>query len=152
MNCAATYTYNDADFREIFPALDNPTLYPAKILQMYWDQAGTIIKNTTYGFLAQQSGAMPMNLMTAHLAAIGRLIASGQSPSLPSAATIDKVSVTLVPPPTKDMFDWWLATTPYGQQLLAMLSMAAVGGLYAPGSLGRQGFFASGANDYGGYW
>lgn len=148
MTCPATYLYNDDTFRKMFRALDNAAIYPQVILQMYWDQAGTIISNTSYGFLAAQGGPMAMNLMTAHLAALSQMIANGEVPQIATGASIDKISVTLEAPPTKSMFDWWLATTPYGMQLLAMMGVASAGGFYTPGSIGRAGFFAGGANGY----
>ncbi len=78
--------------------------------------------------------------MTAHLAKIGDMIASGEAPSIVNASTIDKISVTLTPPPAKNQFQWWLNTTPYGAQLLTLLSMAAVGGIYTGGSPERSAF------------
>lgn len=146
MNCAPTYSYNDALFRQQFAEFDSATTYPETLLQNYWDQAGTIVANTTYGFLAQMGGPMALNLLTAHLAKLFTIIGAGETPGIVTSATIDRVSVTLEPPPAKSQFEWWLNQTPYGAQLLVMLNIAGNGGLYTPGSLGRAGFFASGTN------
>lgn len=74
-----------------------------------------------------------LTLLTAHLAALGVLIAAGQVPGLVQTATVDKVSVSLTPPPILTQFQWWLSLTPYGQQLLALLQVASVGGIYIGG-------------------
>ena len=150
MACASSYIYNDATFRAQFPQLSDMTTYPEATLQMYWDQAGGIVQNTTYGFLPQTSGSAALYLLTAHLAYIGNLLINGQTPTVTTAAGIDKISVTLLPPPAKDFFQFWLSSSPYGLQLLAILEVAAVGGFYSPGSLGRQGFTGNGA--WGGAW
>lgn len=146
MPCPApSYIFNVTQFRTMYPAFSNATTFPDETLQMYWDQVGGIIANTTYGFLPQQSGPMALYLLTAHLADIGNMILSGQTPTVTTAAGIDKISVTLLPPPAKDFFQFWLSSTPYGVQLLALLDAASVGGFYTPSGLGRLGFSGGGA-------
>lgn len=145
---AATYNYDDTLFRTQFPAFEDATAFPTPTLQMYWDSAGTIITNTTYGAIAQQGGPMALNLMTAHLAALSVMIANNELPAIPISAGIDKINITTEPPPLKTQFQYWLSTTPYGQQLLAMLQVASVGGLYVPGGLGKQGFTSPAMSRY----
>lgn len=129
--------FNTALFRTKFPAYSNATLYPDATLQMNFDTAALYINNQSGGCycggmnIPQQTQAL--YLMTAHLTALGVLIAGGETPGLVDAATIDKVSVTLEPPPVKTQWQWWLSLTPYGQQLLALLQIASVGGWYAGG-------------------
>ena len=80
--------------------------------------------------------------MTAHLLALSVMIASGNTPGVMVAATIDKISITLEPPPAPNAWQYWLQTTPYGQQLLALLQVASVGGFYAASGVpGRAGFW-----------
>lgn len=79
-------------------------------------------------------------LMTAHLMALSDMLLLGNNPAIVSQSTIDKESVTLVPPPAKSQFQWWLNTTAYGAQLAALLSVAAVGGTFAGGSPERSAF------------
>ena len=143
------WNYNDSTFRTQFVAFANVTTFPEATLQMNWNTAGNIIANTSYGFLASQGGSLPISLMTAHLTALSVMIANGELPSIAVAAGIDKINVTLMPPPLKDQFAYWLCTTPYGQQLYAMLQVAAVGGLYSPGGLGTAGFNAGPNSGYG---
>ena len=136
------FYYNDADFRIQFPAFSNTTTYPQATLQNYFNIAGVYVHNSNYGFLAQDGATLySLYLLTAHLAAIQTMIANGQTPSITINAGIDKISVGIEPPPVKGMFQYWLATTPYGQQLTALLTVQSVGGFFTPGSLGRAGFY-----------
>lgn len=122
-------------FRLAFPAFANPATFPDITLEMYWDNAGCIIDNDDNGCWALRGECRyrALTLMTAHLAALSVIIAGGQVPGLVQSATIDKVTVSLTPPPVKTQFQWWLSLTPYGQQLLAILQAASVGGFYFGG-------------------
>jgi hypothetical protein len=138
--------YNDAAFRALFPAYANTVLYPAVMVQTYWNTAGAYVSNRTGGCytggmtLAQQT--LALNQMTAHLLYLSGLIASGNTPGVLTGATIDKISVTLEPPPASNEWQYWLNQTPYGQQLLALLQVASVGGFYASSAVpGRAGFW-----------
>lgn len=71
--------------------------------------------------------------MTAHLTALSDLAAQSQTPGYEQSATIDKVSVSLTPPPNKNQWQFWLNTTPYGMQLLALLQSKSAGGFYIGG-------------------
>lgn len=132
-----TINYNDDLFRQLFPAYANTSIYPSTLIQNYWITATVYINNKTGGCyfggmnVAQQTQAI--NLMTAHLLFISGLIQAGETPNIVTGAGIDKVNVTLEPPPAKNMWQFWLATSPYGQQLLALLQLAAVGGAYIGG-------------------
>ena len=131
---AAAVTFNPAAFRVAYPAFagDPPS---SATLQAYFDSACGYITNEypqcTGMTIAQLT--LALNLMTAHLAAIAALIAAGTTPGQITQATEDKISVTITPPPNKDQWQWWLGTTPYGQQLLALLLAASVGGFYIGG-------------------
>ena len=127
--------YNDANFRALFPAFADMTTYPQAVLQLYWDNATAYVSNQYGGCyvmgmtLAQQT--LAVNQMTAHLVALANLIATGQTPGIMTGATIDKISVTLEPPPIPNQWQYWLQTTPYGQQLLALLQVSSAGGFFA---------------------
>jgi hypothetical protein len=148
MNCIY---YNDATFRALFPAYANTTTYPQATLQGYWNSATCYISDKAggcyYGGLSLKEQTNACNLMTAHIAYIMGLIAAGQTPYIATAAGIDKISLTLAPPPIKNQWQYWLNTSPYGQQLLALLDVAGVGGFYVSTSPpGRAGF------GFGGVW
>lgn len=123
-----------AAFVQNYPQFVDDILYSAQMLQHCWDDATTIISNRIGGrglTLAQRTRAL--NLMTAHLAVLNTQATSGQVTGLVQGATIDKVNVQLTPPPETNQWQWWLNQTQYGQQLLAMLQVAAVGGFFAGG-------------------
>ena len=94
------------------------------------DQYGGCYFNTARGIAVQTQA---LYLMTAHLCAISLNIAMGTVAGVLTASTVDKVSITLEPPPLANQWQYWLQTTPYGQQLLALLQVSAVGGAYFGG-------------------
>ena len=137
----AAYSYNDAQFRAAFPAFANTTTYPESVLQMYFDTAGFYVANSNYGPLACAGATLQaLYLVTAHLAQIGQQISQGQTSGIVVAATIDKINVTTQQFEYPNQWQFWLGSTEYGKQLLAMLQVQSVGGYYIPGSLGRAGF------------
>jgi hypothetical protein len=126
-----TIVFDVAAFRLAFPQFANDTTYPDFMLQGYWDVAVLYVSDEAdYGRLTGASRARALNLLTAHLTALSVLIAAGRTPGVVQASTIDKISVTLVPPPIKSDFDYWLQQTPYGTQLLALLEVHSSGGWY----------------------
>lgn len=134
-------TFNYAQFIALFPAYSNPTTYPEATLQAYWDTAISYISNNANcGSLTGDDRQLAINLMTAHLVYLSNLIASGQVPGIMQDATIDKVHVGLEPPPVPNQWQWWLNTSPYGMQLLALLQAHSVGGYYIGGSPVLAGF------------
>jgi hypothetical protein len=144
----ACISYNDAAFRALFPSYANPTTYPQSTVQGLWNQAILYVSNQYGGgycvmSLAQQTQAI--NLMTAHLLFLQGMITAGTMPTLTTGASIDKVSVTLTPPPLPNQWQWWLGLSPYGQQLLALFQVVTVGGFFASSAPpGRAGFKFSG--------
>ncbi len=132
-----TITFNGGSFRAMFPPFADPATYPTPNLQIYWDTATAYVSDRAGGCfvlglkLAQQT--LALNLMTAHIASLSAMANSGQATGLVQGSTIDKISVTLTPPPVPNQWQWWLNQTPYGQQLLALLQVAAVGGGYFGG-------------------
>lgn len=134
----AAIAFNASAFYAAFPAFQGTI--PEESLAQYWITAGLYISNPTWGCRNTAKTTQYLNLMTAHLAAISQLIMSGTTPGLITQSTIDKVSVTLQPPPLKTQFQYWLNLTPYGQQLLALLQVNSVGGQYIGGRPVRAGF------------
>lgn len=133
--------FDVGEFRIAFPAFSNPVTFPTDTLQAYWDAATCYVDDEgNYGWLQGDCRRRALDLMTAHLTALSVLIAGGQVPGLVQAATIDKVTVSLTPPPLKNQWQWWLSLTPYGQQLLALLESRAVGGFYIGGLPERSAF------------
>jgi Protein of unknown function (DUF4054) len=134
--------YDDLAFRALFPPYEN---YLLARLQAYWDTATAYVSNAKGGCytggmtVAQRT--LALNLMTAHLVYLSGAISAGDTPGVLTGATIDKVSITLQPPPQPNQWTYWLNQSPYGQQLLALLQVASVGGFYASSAVpGRAGF------------
>lgn len=137
----SAHTFDYGTFTEQFPAYS--TTPPESVLSVYFDLATAFI-NPNDNWCGGLSGARldyALNLLVAHYAYINSLIASGTDTVIVSASTIDKVSVSLVAPPIKDSFSYWLNTSPYGKQLLALLAARAAGGwVVAPGNPERLAF------------
>ena len=129
-----------AAFRLSYPAFKDNTAYPDETLRAYFTTSSSYLANDNYGWLKEESRYIALTMMTAHIGAIGALIASGETPGLASSGSVDKTSVTLTPPPMTSQFHWWLNITPYGQQLLALLQMRSAGGFSVGGSNTRGGF------------
>lgn len=138
----AEFTFDPAAFRLMYPAFASESLYPDATLQMYWDAAGCYIANDDIkcGQLQGQCRFQALNLLTAHLLFLGTLVQKGQTPGIVTASSIDKISVSLLPPPVPNAWAWWLNGSPYGAQLLALLSVKSVGGVYIGGLPERSGF------------
>jgi len=124
-------------FRAAFPAfIDTP---PAT-LSMYWDFATDFISNEIQCGTKLSVQTRYINLMTAHLAGLSCMQSAGDTPGVVIGATIDKISVTLQPPPERNEWQFWLNQTPYGRQLLALLQVQSAGGFYVGGAPERMGF------------
>ncbi len=127
--------FNVVNFRTQFPEFQCVPPIAEVTLQAYFDTACLYINNPRYcrfGMtFAQRTQAL--YLMTAHLAKIANMISQNQTPGVMTSATVDKVSVTLQPPELPNQWQYWLQSTPYGQQLLALLQVLSVGGFYAGG-------------------
>ena len=133
--CPALLTYNDALFRAQCPMYASTAQYPEPTLQAFWNSATYYMSNVgNFGSLQGDARQYGLNLMLAHLVYISGLIAQGQVPYVLGASTIDKVSITAVPPPLKNQWGWWMQVSPYGQELWALLQANSVGGFYVGGS------------------
>jgi hypothetical protein len=133
-------TLDIAAFRALFTAFANTTTYPDATITMFWDTATNYVSNADYGELNGSSREYALQLMTAHLLALQAIVNRGQTPSMVNSSTIDKISVSLTVAPVKNQWQWWLNLTAYGQQLLALLQVKAVGGLYIGGLPERAAF------------
>lgn len=126
-------TFDIAEFRTQCPEFADVTKYPDATLQNYWDISICYISDVSYGYLRGDCRQRALNYMVAHLMKLSQMIAANQVPGQIQGSAIDKVSVTMTPPPNKTQFQWWLGTTAYGQLLLALLGAYSVGGFYVGG-------------------
>ena len=139
MACPPAFSFNYASFTTQFPAF--ATSPNQATLQQYFNTAGLYVANSNYGFLAAAGATLQcLYLLTAHLAYIGNQIAAGQTPGVTIEASIDKISVGLQQAVLKNQWQYWLQSSPYGQQLLALLQVQSVGGFSVPGGMWRAGF------------
>lgn len=146
--------YNDENFRQLFAAFANATTYPTASLQMYWAVASDYIStnDNPCNMLNGASLQLALDLMCAHLTTLftadANNASSGEGPgvagTIETSASVGSVSVSNLPPPIKDAWDYWLNQTAYGQQLLALLKIKSVGGFYVGGLPERQGFRKAG--------
>lgn len=136
-----TVAFDVADFQRKFPEF--ATQSPVN-LAGYWDLASEYISPTEGSVYQGATLANALNLMTAHLAKLTAMSIAGQTPSVVSGGTEGSVSVSLVPPPVKSGWQWWLSTTAYGQQLWALMQIKSAAGLYVGGSLERASFRKAG--------
>lgn len=134
------HTFDVTAFRALFPEFANSTTYPDATLNGYWNMGIQYIYSYDNLFVADDTLQLALNLMTAHLGKSFSLINSGNTPSVMTGAAEGTVSISTQAPPTKNGWQWWLATTPYGVQLWAMLQSLLVGGLYIGGLPERSGF------------
>ena len=144
---AASWNYDN--FVAKFPVFADPVAWPPAFLESCWDMACTFINiaecpcstSGMKGPVVQNS----LDLMTAHIATLlGSPTASsndeGTGGGIVQSASIGAVSVSMLAPPAKDAWQWWMNQTPYGQMLLALFSIKSVGGFYVGGLPERLGF------------
>ena len=133
----ATLYFNPQFFRSLFSAFAVEALFPTQVLQVYWDMATAYVSDQAGGCyiyaMAPKQQILALNLMTAHIAALMQSANAGENTGVVTGATIDKVTVNLMAPPAGNQWQFWLNQTPYGQQLLSLLQVAATGGMYYGG-------------------
>lgn len=109
--------------------------YPDEVLSLDLENAQNYISPLNLGPLKNNSRAYAIYLMAGHLQLLrDRLSAGNTGTGLQTGASVDRVSVTLTPPPFKDQFDYWLNLTPFGAELLFLLSTVTGVGWYIGGS------------------
>ena len=131
---STTPVYDDVNFRNQFPAFENTTLFPPAQLEAWWTMGTAYINfdnQYPWNFKTKQL-QLAIDLMCAHLAASFTLINNGVPSVIVTGTTEGTVQVSMEPPPTTTAFGWWLATTPYGSQLRALLRVVANVGFYVP--------------------
>lgn len=130
-------TFDVAAFRAAFPAFASEAVYSDESLQIQFDAACSFISPETstnwYIGLKDAVKTRALYLMTAHLVQLSTGMVAGQTPGQVQSSGIDKISVSMTPPPQRNQWQWWLGLTGYGQQLFALLQLKASGGFYVGG-------------------
>lgn len=112
-----TITVNPTTFRQLFPAFKK--LSDETIAMLYCGVGAYI--STTVGAIGldKQLQTRGVYLATAHLA---YMAANPDKFRQMSSASEGSVSASFATPPTKDIRDYWLSLSPYGMELLYILS------------------------------
>lgn len=130
----ATVTVTVAEFRQRFPIFSNTEKYPDTVVQTMLDTAIIYVPNKTTCCKNEATVKEMICLMAAHLLAQNADTSSGGTGGVIQSASVGGVSVTKMAPPAKTSFSYWLSSTPYGLQLLAMLKLQSVIGVYIGGT------------------
>jgi hypothetical protein len=123
-----------SDFRAQFPAFS--AVSDAQIT-LYFNMATDFISVKNYGLLKDNSRTLALYLLTAHLLQIAGQVVSNDAVGTVTSATVGGISVSLLQPTASNEFKFWLNQSPYGQQLLGLLSVKAAFGLYVGGSFSQ---------------
>lgn len=135
-------TLDIASFRVVFPMFTSVVKYPDALLNGLYGFAGSYISNSdsVCGGLAGDTLDLALQLVTAHLLIIWRKANKGEVTAPLLNASIDKVSVAVQPPPTRNGWEYFLSSTPFGLQLWALLSVQSAGGWSVGGAPERSAF------------
>lgn len=126
-------------FRVIFPLYSNEETYPDLLLNAQYEIGKCYIEDSDCA-MEETCREYALQLMLAHLLYIRDLVNSGANVGVITSASEGDVSVSLAQPNVDSAWDYWFNSTPFGTELLAMLSLQAVGGFYVGGSMERKGF------------
>ena len=121
-------------FRSDFVEFSNTETYSNELISSFINRSYGYISRNVYGILSEADRKLALELMTAHLLTINSKISSNTATGQIASTSIDAISVSLVAPVNKNAWQYWLNSTPYGQQLLALLQAHAPAGIYDGGS------------------
>ena len=134
-------SFDAARFRAAFPAFSDEAVYPDALLQATWTTGTCIVSDKNeMCVLNEKRRTAVLDAMIAHLLFINDLVATGGNVGHVNSATVDKVSISVEAPKANNQFQLWLNSTPYGQQIRAILHVAVVGGFRVGGLQERRGF------------
>lgn len=141
---ATPHAFDVAAFRGLFLEFSDSTLYPDLQLSGYWTVSANYLSLYDGAILSGDSLQYALNLMTAHIAKSFSMLNAGQTSVVVQGSSTGSVSVSLVPPPVQNAYQFWLSTTGYGAQLRALLAMKATSIQYIGGGLERASFRKAG--------
>ena len=139
----ALHTFDLTSFQAACPALASTD---SATLAATFGTASAIMSPYDGCLLNGPSLQLALNLMTGHLTQIAAMLVAdpGAVVGPVAGATEGSVSLNIVPAPATSGWTYWLASTPYGQQLWALLSVQSAGGIMVGGSLERASFRQAG--------
>lgn len=128
-----------SEFYEEFPEF-NTEEYKA-ICPIAFRQAKRHAKRWNSCIICGDSKKDAIYLLTAHLSALRLKAQSGQSSGggagIVASASVGEVSIGYQQIPSSDAFEYWLSSTPYGLELLALLESLTAVPVYIGGTLER---------------
>ena len=138
-------TLDIAAFRALFPQFTDVMAYPNALITAQWGAATSFVSTDTYGCMTIEARTFALQLMTAHLLSIGTIILNGGgytgTPGIVTQSKVGDVTVQLAQPPYgTSQWRYWMALTPYGIQLAALLDAQSVGGFFVGGLPERSAF------------
>lgn len=128
-----------ASFRINFPAYASETDYSDIRLNSQYAIGKCYIADNDCT-LPEECREYALQLMLAHLLNIQDSITLGQPAQIITSASEGSVSVSLAEPPNSNTWTYWLSSSSYGLQLIAMLEVVSAGGFFVGGSEERRGF------------
>lgn len=135
----SSITLDIPSFRAQFVAFSDVTKFPDVMVQSWFDAATSYVSDVITPCIKIGTQTLMLNLMTAHLLAIVNGINNGSPLQAIVSAAEGTVNVGYVPPPVKNGWQWWLSSSPYGQQLWALLQAQSVGGFLVGSRRVRDG-------------
>lgn len=129
----STIAFDIDSFREQFPnQFPDPPNTDAYV-EIFWNAATCLVSTDTQGPLSAECRRHVLNLVTAHLITLSASAQAGMQPGFIVSGSIDKISVTVQPPPSRTAFQFLLMQTPYGVEAFTILSLSVAGGFYEGG-------------------
>lgn len=126
--------FDYALFQAQIPLYADSGAYPEVLVEAMWNIGTNFVSTYNCGVLQNAGRAYALNLVCAHLIYQQDLLNNGQDTLVLTAATVDKVNVSLQAINTPTSFNWWLSTSPYGKILRSLLTVKSAGGAYIGGS------------------
>lgn len=145
MNCCDNkdIQVNTEEMRVLLRAFQDTGKYPDTVLESALCVAQQYIFPEDCCLLSGKTRRLAIYYMAAHVQTLLDKAAAGDiSTGVQTSASIDKVSVSVAPPPYKDQYEYWLNQTPYGNMYLALLNGLTGFGIYVGGS--NENVFMSG--------
>lgn len=125
-----------SEFRTKFIIFSSSNKYPDDVIQNMLDTSKLYISPAKNCLVPEDVQKQMIYLLTAHMLEQQNQMLSGNGGVAGlqlSSASVDGVSVGIAIPQSRSELDYWLNTTMYGRQLLALLSMLSGIGVYIGG-------------------
>ena len=132
-----------AAFRVNFDLYADETKYPDALLLAQYEIGKCYVADNDCT-MPEACREYALQSMLAHLLYIRDQVNSGVHVGMITSGTEDNVSVSLAQPAANDSWSFWFNASPFGRELMALLSVQSVGGFYVGGSPERKAFRKAG--------